>query len=639
MFENSKWIWKQGEVDADEYAEFYKSFEWNGGKCVCRLACDSDYTLFINGQFVASNQYGDFEWYKVYDEIDVTSYLQKGKNHFAVLVWYFGMDSSRYIKAPAGLIYELEENGNRIAVSDASTLSRESRGYKNRLKKWITGQLGCSFEYDATKENEWTQGQGEDFAPSVCVEKHCTFYARPIRKHILDALVPGKQIQLTDKKYYTFDLGKEVVGLVSLKIKTNQVQKIRVAWGEDLQNGKVRRKIGSRDFTFDYTAKSGENEYTNYMLRIAARYIEVDCEAECELVEIGMIPQVYGAKKKPFALQSQLDTDIYNLCVNSLQLCMMEHYVDCPWREQCLYAFDSRNQMLCGYYAFENGNAEYARANLLLIGQDRREDGLTAICYPCGQDLTIPSFCMYYIIAVEEYYRHTGDLSLVKEVFDRVTKIIDSFMSNLKDYVICRFEGANHWNFYDWSPYSEGNLWNSDEPIPDMMINALTAWGLDTYETLCKAIGADFHYAGIAEKIRTNIRQRFYNEEKGVFTMLEGTEQYTEVANAFAVKTGIADEKQSKCICEKLANGELVPMSLSLKTFKYDALLKTDEAKYKERVFEEIRQDYKKMLDADSSATWETAEGAIAFDNAGSLCHGWSAIPIYYYHKYGDKKQ
>ena len=74
-----------------------------------------------------------------------------------------------------------------------------------------------------------------------------------------------------------------------------------------------------------------------------------------------------------------------------------------------------------------------------------------------------------------------------------------------------------------------------------------------------------------------------------------------------------------------------------MKTFKYDALLKTDEKKYKERVFEEIRKDYKRMLDADSSGTWETIDGAVAFDNAGSLCHGWSAIPVYYYHKYGPR--
>ena len=170
MLEKSKWIWKQGEVDADEYAEFYKSFEWNGGKCICRLSCDSDYTLFINGQFVSSNQYGDFEWYKVYDEIDITSYLKAGINHFAVLVWYFGMDSSRYIKAPAGLIYEVETDGKTVIVSDENTQSRESRGYRSRLKKWITGQLGCSFEYDATKENAWTQGEGEAFEASVCVE-------------------------------------------------------------------------------------------------------------------------------------------------------------------------------------------------------------------------------------------------------------------------------------------------------------------------------------------------------------------------------------------------------------------------------------------------------------------------------------
>ena len=30
-------------------------------------------------------------------------------------------------------------------------------------------------------------------------------------------------------------------------------------------------------------------------------------------------------------------------------------------------------------------------------------------------------------------------------------------------------------------------------------------------------------------------------------------------------------------------------------------------------------------------------DGAVAFENAGSLCHGWTAIPIYYYHKYLEK--
>ena len=56
-----------------------------------------------------------------------------------------------------------------------------------------------------------------------------------------------------------------------------------------------------------------------------------------------------------------------------------------------------------------------------------------------------------------------------------------------------------------------------------------------------------------------------------------------------------------------------------MKTFKYDALLKCDKAKYQSSVLEEIRQDYEKMLAAGATSVWETTDGASEFDNAGSL--------------------
>jgi len=37
------------------------------------------------------------------------------------------------------------------------------------------------------------------------------------------------------------------------------------------------------------------------------------------------------------------------------------------------------------------------------------------------------------------------------------------------------------------------------------------------------------------------------------------------------------------------------------------------------------------MLDRGATAFWETIKGADDFGGAGSLCHGWSALPIYYY--------
>lgn len=36
------------------------------------------------------------------------------------------------------------------------------------------------------------------------------------------------------------------------------------------------------------------------------------------------------------------------------------------------------------------------------------------------------------------------------------------------------------------------------------------------------------------------------------------------------------------------------------------------------------------MLDDGATTFWETELGADDFGGAGSLCHGWSAIPIYY---------
>ena len=40
------------------------------------------------------------------------------------------------------------------------------------------------------------------------------------------------------------------------------------------------------------------------------------------------------------------------------------------------------------------------------------------------------------------------------------------------------------------------------------------------------------------------------------------------------------------------------------------------------------------MLENSATSFWETDEGADAFGLAGSLCHGWTAIPIRYYAEY-----
>ena len=110
--------------------------------------------------------------------------------------------------------------------------------------------------------------------------------------------------------------------------------------------------------------------------------------------------------------------------------------------------------------------------------------------------------------------------------------------------------------------------------------------------------------------------------------MTVGGSEYTVLGNALAILAELELDKEY--VCEKIVNGELSDCSLSMKIFKYDALLVTDKEKYHEWVLNEIRREYGKMIEQ-GNTVWETIDGASAFDDAGSLCHGWSAIPVYYY--------
>lgn len=336
----------------------------------------------------------------------------------------------------------------------------------------------------------------------------------------------------------------------------------------------------------------------------------------------------------PCQIDNSLDRQIYDICVNTLRLCMMEHYVDTPWREQCLYAFDSRNQMLCGYYAFKNGNADYARANLKLIGEDRRQDRLLSICAPCGTDLTIPSFSLYYIFAMGEYIDYTKDVSLAKELLLKLESILDAFFANSDDGLVKAFQGKQNWNFYDWSRYLEGSLHQDEDALPDLVINSLFVMALDNFEEICKKADAIFKYTGKADALRKRIKAEFA-AGNALLSHHKNSEEYTVLGNSLAILCGAVRGRAAMEICDQIISGKAAPSSLSMNIWKYEALLLTDEEKYKDYILNEIRTNYKKMLDAGSSTVWETLEGSAAFGNAGSLCHGWSAVPVYIFHRLG----
>ncbi len=635
MFKKAKWIWQNEMPKKDEFADFYTEFTYakKDGAAELFISADTEYCVYINGVRVNFGQYRDYPHYKVYDKIDVTSYLKDGKNALAIELWYWGIETaSTYIKGDAGLCFALCQGDNVLAKSGKETLSRLSKTYIPYQEKWIDHCIGITFSYDATKEDAWKTGGGENFAPSIeQVGRALPSVLRPIKRLETGAAVKGKFIKQDGKKLL-FDFGKELVGIANLRFTSKKEQQIRIAYGEHIQDGWIRDCPNNYDFSFTYKAKKGENEYFAYPLRMGLRYISFEPEEEVDDLTVEIYPRNYPIEVKPFTCKDEELQRIYDVCLYTLQCCMHDHYEDCPWREQALYALDSRNQMLCGYYAFKG--YEFPKSCLKLMSQDRREDGLLSICFPAGAEVTIPAFSFHFITAVREYGDYSGDWAFVEEILPKILDVFNIFLARQDetDGLLKTFEGKWMWNFYEWAEGLQGTLWHAEPVKKDLILNAFFSIAAQNLGYICDKLGKPNTYAEISKSLNLAINKAFWKEDKGEYTMNEWGGVVSELGNALAILCGAATGERAAMLAEKLSKDSgWSEITLSMKCFKYDAMLKTDKAKYAQTVLNDIRRVYNKMLDAGATTVWETEKGADDMDGgSGSLCHGWSALPVYY---------
>ncbi len=626
--DSSKWIWTDTPETVDSYAEFISDFEYSGGSARVRISADSNYILYINGQLASFGQYPDFPHYKVYAEEDIAKYCKIGKNTVSVTVWYYGISNMSYYPGRAALRFEIFGNDGIILCSDENILSRIDTAYQNGRGKNITSQIGLGFAYDCTVKKAQS-----DFKPSRIVEQTLSLYKKPIKNLTVGERVCSSPVNSGDG-YIVFDLGREEVGFLTLKLFSDKKQTLTVSYGEHINDGgRVRRIIEERDFSVEITVGEGENEYTNCFKRLGLRYLEICFESPVRIEYASVIPVSYPLNKIEKHFKSELHQRIYDVSVRTLELCMHDHYEDCPWREQGLYSMDGRNQILCGYYAF--GEYEFPRASLYLMSKDDRADGLLSICTPTKLDLTIPSFSLHYFTEIYEYSVYSSDLSLANEVMPKLVSIMNVFLSKMKNGLVPRFTEKCHWNFYEWSRDLAGTLGQADDSeLFDATLNCLLSTALEHLEKLCNLLGVSGNgYASVRKTLNERINEMFFDQFDGLYFDSSDKKTKSELANALAILSGAAEGERAKRIAQALASGgaSLTEVTLSMSCFKYDALLKTNAAKYRDFIINDIEKRYSRMLENGATSFWETEKGAADFNGAGSLCHGWSAMPVYYF--------
>lgn len=725
LSQGSKWIWaKSCPYEVNCYCEFADRFnvERPDSQVFIRISADSQYALWINGKFADCGQYSDFPEDKIYDTIDITKFISVGENELRILAYYQGTSTSTYKAGAAGIIYDVLCENRALTFSSSNTLSRVASEYKNGPVELVSPQSSYTFYYNASQrgQNAWTESavifnnaklsprpisklkikkradativsQGfffyhpafEQEIPAVKMQKAFLSSARMSEITVNACGEPFKlsvrnpficKIDSTSPEhigeqgvYVVIDLNREEVGFFDIDIEASKGTKILIGYGEHLDDLRIRTSVGGRAFAAEFICNAGRNRFTQYIKRIGARYITLYIESfDFALYYAGLKPCEYPfIARGKFSCSDLLHNKIYETCLRTLVLSAHEHYEDCPWREQALYAMDSRSQILCGYYAF--GEYDMARESIRLLSGGLRDDGLLELCAPAKVNVTIPSFSLIWILEFYEYVMYSGDVAFAGEMWPCAEKIIRTFWRNAKGRDLqAPMNEPGYWNFYEWSQgLSDGfsvNLRNKndyrnfDGPLSVFYILALDAmikiakFLYSHTKTLTDSNG-NLHDVDFVEKIswcelllngaKNAFHDTFWDSEVGAYcSYVVNAEKlhFSELMNSLALYAGLVPDKYTKRVADILSekadcSPALIKITLSHAIFKYEALLGLGED-YTDYVIGDIADKWGNMLLSGATSFWETVGGAWDFDCAGSLCHGWSATPIIVYFKY-----
>lgn len=703
-FKRAAKIWMDAAEQVNVYVDFCDTFAVTdtAEAVVLTISADSNYLVTVNDHVVGSLQYADFPDYKVYDTYDLTPYVQAGENRLLVTGYCQGESSLVYRQGEAGVLYEVSQGEAVLCFSGAHTLCRPNSGYRSGEMERITMQLSFSFRYDAAAAE-----RPLPWRPCAVREGYARLYPRPVSRLKVEerptvklaaqgvyhlpsdgALPCGEYMKQTalvslsqtdmgfdlsrltlpvaegltlssdggDGVFVLIDLLREEAGLLELDFDLPAEGDVYIGFGEQLNNLRVATAIDGRQLAAVYRAKAGRNRFIHRFKRLAGRYLQLHFPSHrVTLYYAGLRPVKYPlADRGGLVCADKLHSRIYEVAKHTLQLCMHEHFEDCPWREQALYAMDSRIEMLCAYRAF--ADTEFAKASLRLFAHAQRENGQLELCAPADAPIYIPSFTLCYVIECAEYLAQTDDRAFLREVYPVLTKLIDSFAAKMTDHgVIGACTEPEAWNFYEWAPGLDGrgaSLWppmdveiieEETEAVLSAPLNAYFSLALGAYAEIAETLGettAASEANAMRQAVNRALHALFWDEETACYySYVENGKRMHkgELTQALLLVAGaVPEERRAALRCRLYEGDDWVPMTMGSMIHRYEALMQ-DAKTYRQAVFDEIADRWGEMLFNGATSFWETFTGTeeYTFNGATSLCHGWGALPIYLYYTYG----
>lgn len=642
---NAKWITVPGGTGVDyEICLFRKTINLTAkpSSYWVHVSADNRYKLFVNGTLVSIGPARSDFYYWNYETVDLSPYLREGKNVISAIAFNEGLiRPTAQMSFHTGFILQGHTKTEEILNTDSTWKCYRDSAYvplpvvlvhsyyaagpgeqitmKLHPRNWQQADFDDSKWKSALKVSDGTPKglftfiEGWMLVPSPIPPRELVIQRIPKIRSADGVTLPStfpaekgpvtipahtKATILLDQTYLTnayptivFSKGKDASILLSYaeamyKIETEG--KNSKDWRAQTTKGnrdeiQGKRFVGRKDSLI--SDGSDGQQFTPLNWR-TFRYVQLTVQTKDQPLVIEDLYSEFTGY--PFKYNAKLETDndtltkILEIGWRTARLCAWETYMDCPYYEQLQYVGDTRIQALVSYY--NSGDDRLARNAITLLDHSRISEGITQSRYPTAVMQQIPTFSLWWIGMVYDYYLYRDDSSFVKDKLQGTRDVLTFF--NRYQMADGSLNNPPYWEFTDWAngkaPNPKKN-WNAGVgPIGEngnsSVLDLQLLWAYQISAELESKLGSKEYaatYEQRAAQLKQTIRSKYWVAERNEFADRPEKDVFSQHANSLAILTGMTTSAETPQVAHQLLSDTmLVPASIYFKYYLHQAVIK-----------------------------------------------------------------
>ena len=583
------------------------------------IAVDSKYWMWINGEMVVFEgqlKRGPSPRDTYYDHVDITSYLNEGRNDIAILVWYFGNHgNSHNSSGKPALLFDCRADGFTI-LSDNTWSATYYSAYEQTRGTQPNERLAeGNIRFNAQREAEgWTaKGATPSFAKAVEVGKAgCepwnNLIERPIPFWKDSGLVEYESIEQQesgDYIVYTCHLPYNCHVTPWLDIEASAGKVIHIQ--TDNYMGGSYPNLRS-----EYVTKQGSQQYESlgWINGHAIIYrIPKDIKVNSlRYRETGFNTELTGT----FNCDDDFFNRFWQKAARTLYVTMRDTYMDCPDRERAQWWGDVVIEQGEAFYALDTRSHTLTYKGILELMNWQRADG--TIFSPCPSGRFYKEYPSQMLASVGyygfyTYYLYSGDDSFIPVVYDRIHRYLHDVWQMDSDGLVIHRKGGSNWG--DWG----------DNIDIELLLNCWYYLALQAEREFALMLDKQSDLEMIEAKMagmRQSFNRRYWTGKE--YRSPKYKETTDDRAQAMAVLAGFAPEEYYPAILEVLKREHHA--SPYMEKYIDEALFRMGYADY---ALERARKRFDAMVNHPTLTTlWEGWRIGDDDFGGGTINHAWS---------------